>query len=147
MRISGCIDKASFEIPTCTEKAASLFFSQQSNVVMVLQEQHITISSGSTMHLHFGYISFCFNVSRMYPVTSLWLESVRFSVSKHIFCQTIAVDVSVVFSSRVFIYFDTRKSVKENKCCKFCNEAQHFSFLFVFCFTWVLTFVKHNIQL
>ena len=74
-RISGCTDKVSFEVPTCTEKTTSPFILQQSNVVIVLQEEHITISPGSTMHLHFGHISFCFNMSkstlRMYPVTSV----------------------------------------------------------------------------
>ena len=57
----------------------SLFFLQQSNVVMVLQEEHVTISSRSTMHLHFGHTNFCFSVSRstirMYPVTSVWLKA------------------------------------------------------------------------
>ena len=48
---------------------------------------------------------------------NVWSESVRFSVSKHISCETVAVNVSVVLSIRVFIYFDTRKSVKENVVC------------------------------
>ena len=116
-RIPSCRDKASFEITTCTEKTTSFLFLQQSNVVMVLQEEHITISSGSPMHLDFGNINFCFNMwkstLRMYPVISVLWESVRFSVLKHISCEIVPVDVSVVLSGRVFTYFDTRKSFKE----------------------------------
>ena len=118
-RISGYANKVSFEVPLHWKNNVT-FFLQQSRGVMVLQEEHI-ISSGSTMHLHFGHTNFCFNVSRsklrMYPVASVYLESVRFLVSKHISCETVAIDVSVVLISRVSIYFDTHKSVKESIVC------------------------------
>ena len=64
------------------------------------------------------------NTKRVYPVTSVLLESVRFSVSKHVSCETIAVDVLVVLSSCVFICFDTRKSVKENVVCSSTFSAK-----------------------
>ena len=72
-----------------------------------------------TMHLHFGHINFCFIVSEstltMYPVISVQMESVRFSVSKNTSSETVAVDVLVVFSSHLFINLKDQQFVHRNQ--------------------------------